>query len=209
MMQMLHHLVHVYGYPFITLAVALECAGILVPGETVFFGSAVYASTTGKLSILLVIAAAAAGAIIGSILGYWVGWLLGQKLLNRYGYRVGLTAKRLTLVRYLFGKHGGKAVFLGRFCTGLRSFTPILAGASLMRWRTFLAWAVAGGVAWPCVHGLVAYLLGNAARRMSGPAGIALGVATLLIVCLVLWFIKKNEARLTDAAIVWEQHEQV
>jgi membrane protein DedA with SNARE-associated domain len=208
-MHTLFHLVHVYGYGIITLLVALECAGALIPGETVFFGSAVYAVTTGKLNILLVIAAASAGAIIGSIVGYWLGWLLGQKVLNRYGYRVGLTHNRLVLVRYLFGKHGGKAVFLGRFCTGLRSFTPILAGASLMRWPVFLAWAVAGGIAWPCAHGLVAYLLGRAARGISGPAGIVLGVVTVIVVIVVFWFIKKNEARLTEAALRWEQHEAV
>jgi membrane protein DedA with SNARE-associated domain len=207
-MHTLVHLVQVYGYGLITVLVALECAGLLVPGETMFFGSAVYASTSGKLSILLVIGAASAGAIVGSLVGYWVGWLLGQKLLNRYGYRVGLTARRLTLVRYLFGKHGGKAVFIGRFCTGLRSFTPILAGASLMRWRVFLAWAIAGGVVWPCAHGAVAYLLGNAARRMSGSAGIALGVGTVIVVLIAFWFIKKNEARLTEAALRWEQHEE-
>jgi membrane protein DedA with SNARE-associated domain len=208
-MHTLFHLVHVYGYGFITLLVAIECAGLIAPGETVFFGSAVYASTTGKLNILLVIGAASAGAIVGSIIGYWLGRQLGQKLLNRYGYRVGLTTKRLILVRYLFGQHGGKAVFIGRFCTGLRSFTPILAGASLMHWRVFLAWAIAGGVAWPCVHGLVAYALGNAARRMSGTAGIALGVLTVTIVIIAFWFIKKNEARLTEAAMRWDQHENV
>jgi hypothetical protein len=36
-----------------------------------------------------------------------------------------------------------------------------------------------------------------------------LGVVTVIVVIVVFWFIKKNEARLTEAALRWEQHEAV
>ncbi len=201
MMHFADHLLREYGYGVITLAIAVECAGLLFPGETIFFGSAIYASTTGHLSIVLIIAAAIAGAIVGNLAGYALGRLIGGKLLSRHGHRVGLTERRLALGRYLFRTHGGKVVFVCRFVSVLRSLGALLAGASGMAFRPFLGWTIAGGVVWPMVHGLFAYALGNTASRLSGPFQVVLGVATVVVVVLVLRFVKRNETRLEEIAM--------
>jgi membrane protein DedA with SNARE-associated domain len=133
--------------------------------------------------------------------GYSIGRLLGEKLLVRHGPRIGLTERRLALGRYLFRRHGGKVVFLGRFCSVLRSFTPLLAGANAMPRRQFAAWTVAGGIAWPALHGGFAYVLGDAASRLSTPVQILLGAAVVAGVVLVLRFLKRNETRLEDMAM--------
>ena len=208
MMHFVDHLLREYGYGVITLAVAIECAGLLFPGETVFFGSAIYASTTGHLSIGWIIAAASAGAVLGNVVGFVIGRQIGAPVLARYGWRIGLTARRLALGRYLFGEHGGKVIFACRFVSVLRSFGALLAGASAMRWAPFLAWSVAGGVIWPCVHGGFAYLLGDAASRMSGPFQVVLAVATIGAVLWVLRFIKRNETRLEEIAMRSEGYER-
>jgi membrane protein DedA with SNARE-associated domain len=208
MIHLADHLLREYGYGVITLALTIECAGVLFPGETIFFGSAVYASTTGHMSILAIIAAAIAGAILGNLIGFGVGRLIGAPLLARHGWRVGLTERRLSLGRYLFRKHGGKVVFFSRFCSVLRSFNALLAGASAMPFRNFVGWTVVGGVAWPCMHGLFAYVLGNAASRLSGPFQWALGLAVFAIVVAVLRFLKRNECRLEELALRSEHYEQ-
>ncbi len=208
MIHFADHLLQQYGIGVITLAVAIECAGLLFPGETVFFGAAIYASTTHRLGIVPVIAAASAGAILGNLVGFMIGRLVGAPVLARHGWRVGLTARRLALGRYLFREHGGKVVFLCRFVSVLRSFNALLAGASAMPWRQFLAWTVAGGIAWPCLHGTFAYVLGDAARRTSGPFRLALGLLTLAAVIWVLRFVKRNEARLEAMAMRSEHYEQ-
>lgn len=204
-MHMLHHLVHLYGYPVITVAIALECAGALIPAETLFFGTAIYATTTGRLSVALVILAAILGAILGSIAGFWIGRFLGRNVIAKHGPRVGLNANRLALVHYLFARHGGKVVFFGRFVSVLRSFTPLLAGASLMRWQVFLPWSIAGGIAWPTAHGLLAAMLGRAAHGVSTQAGIVIGGLAVVAVALAIYFVKRNETRLTEEALRWEQ----
>jgi membrane protein DedA with SNARE-associated domain len=201
MMHFIDHLVRHYGYGVITLAVALECAGLLIPGETVFFGSAIYASSTGRLNIVEVIAAASAGAMIGNAVGFSIGRLLGEKLLGRYGARIGLTERRQAVGRYLFRRHGGKMVFFGRFVSVLRSFTPLLAGANQMPKRHFAAWTIAGGIAWPVLHGAFAYALGDAASRMSLRVQIGVGALILASVALLLRFIKRNEKQLEDMAV--------
>jgi membrane protein DedA with SNARE-associated domain len=207
MIHFADHLLREYGYGVITVALALECAGLLVPGETIFFGSAIYASTTGHLNIAWIISAAIAGAIIGNLIGFSLGRLIGSRLLARYGWRVGLTDRRLALGRYLFRQHGGKVVFFCRFVSVLRSFNALLAGASAMPWRNFISWTIVGGVAWPCAHGLFAYLLGNTARRASEPVQIVLGLGTLAVVVLVLRFVKRNEVRLEEIAMRSDAYE--
>ena len=79
----LTHFLTAYGYWAVLLFVALESAGIPLPGETMLLVAAIYAGTTHHLSLPLVIAAAASGAILGDNLGYWVGREGGYRLLRR------------------------------------------------------------------------------------------------------------------------------
>ncbi|MEJ0044847.1 MAG: DedA family protein [Rhodospirillales bacterium] len=136
MLQTAYHLLHLYGYPLVIFMIALECAGLLVPGETVLLAASLFASH-GHLNIFLVVASASLGAVIGNLAGYGLGRVLGHTLLSRYGGRVGLTRQRLAVGRYLYALHGGKMVFFGRFGVVLRSFSPVLAGANDMPLRPF------------------------------------------------------------------------
>ena len=160
-----------------------------------------YCATTGRLSIYGVIPAAIVGAIMGDNVGYLIGRWAGFRLLRRYGRHVGLTDRRLDLGRYLFKRHGGKVVFIGRFIAVLRTFVALLAGANHMEWKSFLLWNAVGGVAWASLYGVGAYLLGNAVSRITGPVGIGLGaVAVVCIVVAVVFLLRHNEKRLEDVA---------
>jgi membrane protein DedA with SNARE-associated domain len=207
MFHFAEHALLEYGYGVITVALALECAGLLIPGETVFFCSAVYASTTHHMNIAAIVGAAIAGAIIGNLAGFALGRLIGAHLLSRYGCRIGLSHRRMALGRYLFRQHGGKVVFFSRFVSVLRSFNALLAGASDMPARNFVFWTVIGGIAWPIAHGTFAYLLGNTARNLSGPLQVALGLAVVAGVVIVLRFVKRNESRLELLAMQSEHYE--
>ena len=204
-MHTIAHLLHQFGPALIFGVIALECAGIILPGETVLITAALYASH-GHISIFLVVGLAAAGAIAGNIVGYLIGRWLGETLLARHGWRIGLNNRRLALGRYMFARHGGKMVFFSRFAALLRSFAALLAGANMMRWRPFLLWSVVGGFAWPCVTGFGVFMLGNAAKRLSGPASIIFGLTAVAAILVALALAKRNEDRLTEAALNWERH---
>ena len=75
----MEHVVDQYGLTFLFLIVALESAGVWVPGETALIAAGVLASG-GHLSIVAVIAVAAAGAILGDNVGYWIGRRYGRRL---------------------------------------------------------------------------------------------------------------------------------
>jgi membrane protein DedA with SNARE-associated domain len=204
MIHNFHHLLHAYGYPVITLIVALECAGIILPGETMLVAASLAASH-GHLKIGLVVGAAASGAIIGNLAGYGVGYFLGNQVLARHGWRVGLNARRLALGRYMFARHGGKMVFLARFAAVLRSFSGLLAGANAMPWRSFVLWSVIGAVTWASIIGFGAFWLGNKAKQLTGTASLAFAVGTIMLIGFALYLARRNEHRLTEQALAWER----
>src|SRR5256886_11489333 len=121
--------------------------------------AAIYAGTTGRLSIFWVIVASAAGAILGDNIGYVIGRTGGYRLVKRYGRYIRLEENRLRLGQYLFQKHGSKVVFFGRFISVLRIFAAFLAGVNQMHWRRFLIFNAAGGIVLSTLHRVAAYLL--------------------------------------------------
>ena len=140
-MELVPHLQHVvatYGYLAVFVIVALESAGIPMPGETVLVTAAIFAAS-GTLKIYWVIGAAAAGAIIGDNCGYWIGRELGFPLIYRFGHYIRLDEKRLKVGQYLFLKHGGKIIFFGRFVAVLRAFAAFLAGVNRYNWEEFFS----------------------------------------------------------------------
>lgn len=196
----LTHFLATYGYWAVLLAVAVESAGVPVPGETMLLAAAIYAGTTHHLSILLVIAAAAAGAIVGDNLGFLLGREAGYRLLHRYGRYVHLDERRLKLGHYLFQRHGGKVVFFGRYVAVLRTWAAFLAGTNRMAWNRFLLYNASGGVLWAAVYGVGGYVLGHNVQRFMGPVGsvtLALGVLAVITSVIVL---RRQERRLCDEA---------
>ena len=172
-MDFVHHLhetIATYGYFAIFAIVAMESAGIPMPGETVLVTGAVLAGE-GTLKIYGVIGAAAAGAIVGDNCGYWVGREFGFPLVYRYGRYVRLDERRLKLGQYLFLKHGGKIVFFGRFVAVLRAFAAFLAGVNRFKWEEFFLYNAAGGIVWASIFGAGGFWLGRAFEHYARPVG--------------------------------------
>jgi membrane protein DedA with SNARE-associated domain len=65
----LNSLVPTYGPWIIFGIVALESAGVPLPGETILVASALLSATTSEIDIVVVVLAAAAGAIVGDGVG--------------------------------------------------------------------------------------------------------------------------------------------
>src|SRR5260370_29288698 len=75
-----------YGYWAVFACIAIESTGIPFPGETMLLVAAIYAGTTHQLSLVLVIASAASGAILGYNPGFWAGRGGGYRRVHRYGH---------------------------------------------------------------------------------------------------------------------------
>jgi membrane protein DedA with SNARE-associated domain len=193
-------LLDTHGWAVVGLLTGFEAVGLPLPGETALIAAGVYAGDTGRLSIVTVVAAAAAGAIIGDNIGYLIGRTLGGRALRRWGPRIGLTEDRQLLGRYLFVRHGAKVVLFGRFVAVLRTLAALLAGANRMSWPRFLAANAAGGLLWACFWGFGAYAFGAGIRHIIGPVGIALAVAALVGAAAGLVYVRRHEQQLIAEA---------
>ena len=186
----LGHLLATYGYLFLFLVIGIESFGVPLPGETALVTAAAYAAS-GRLHIVGVIAAAAAGAIFGDNAGYWLGREGGVALIHRFGKRVGLDDAKLARAHAFFERYGARTVFIGRFVALLRSWAAVLAGVACMPYRTFTLYNALGGVAWATLFGTLGYVFGRNLPRLEryiGQASIALVVLALAgAVGLLAW----------------------
>jgi len=196
----LDSLLATYGYLAVFIFVGVESLGVPVPGETMLVTAAIYAGTTGRLSIFWVIVASSAGAIVGDNIGYAIGRTGGYRLLKRYGRYIRLDENRLWLGQYLFRKQGPKVVFFGRFVSVLRIFAAFLAGVNRMHWRLFLIFNAAGGIVWSTIYGVAAFLLGKQLLQLSGRLDLVLAVIGVALIITVIVFLRRNEARLQREA---------
>jgi membrane protein DedA with SNARE-associated domain len=183
------------GYAVVFAFIAIETMGIPVPGETALIAAALLAHD-GQLEIVPLVAIAAAAAIIGDNIGFAIGRTGGRRLVLGRG---PLQGQRRRLVEYgepFFERHGPKAVFLGRWISGLRIASAWLAGINGMRWPTFLFWNALGGIAWAASIGFAVYALGDAAEhiiKVAGPVAAALTIAA--IVAFLVWRRRREKAR--------------
>ncbi len=187
------HLVEVFGYPLMFLAVMAESSGVPVPGETGLITAAVLASQ-GKLQIELAIPLAALAAIVGDNIGYQIGRKGGRWLLERPGRFERQRRQVIETGEPFFERHGPKAVFFGRFVLGLRVWASWLAGATHMRWRSFFLWNAIGGICWATAIGLIAYFLGKAAGNAIQTFGL-FGLFAVLVVLVGVFFAHRRHGR--------------
>jgi membrane protein DedA with SNARE-associated domain len=187
-------LVHDYGLAILFLLIAMESAGIPLPGETALVAAGVLASR-GDMDIVAVIVIAAVAAILGDNVGYWIGRLGGRKLLQRWGRLERHAARVLPWSERFFRRHGAKTIFLGRFIAVLRVTAAWMAGISHMHWWRFFLWNAAGGICWAALVGLVAYYAGRAAADAISRYGLFAGAAivVLLVVGAVVYrFVRRR-----------------
>jgi membrane protein DedA with SNARE-associated domain len=137
-----------YGYLVVLFGVMLESMGVPLPGETILIAAGVLAQR-GHLVLGEAVAFGMLGTVLGDQIGYRIGRVGGRPFVLRWGRYVLITPERLGRAEAFFGRHGGKAVFLARFFSGLRVFGALVAGTSRMRWRTFLFYNALGGAVWP------------------------------------------------------------
>ena len=183
------------GYPLIFLIVMIETGlGIpLAPGElaTVFGG---IAAAEGELELQWVIGAAAAGAIVGDNIGYVIGRKGGRRLLERPGWFFKQRQQVLAIADPFFERHGPTAVFVGRWLPFLRVYASWLAGASRMRWGSFVLWNAAGGIAWAVSMGLLGYYGGAAGARVLEETG-KYGVIVVVLGAIGAFFLYRRQQR--------------
>ncbi len=83
-----------------------------------------------------------------------------------------------------YAKYGGKTIIFARFIPAIRTFAPIVAGASNMKYRTFLLFNVIGAFLWAGGVTYLGYFLGRQFKKMGLEIDQVLLPALLVIIVL-------------------------
>lgn len=133
--------------------------GFFLPGDTLLFGAGLAASQ-GELSLPWLIGATVIAAIIGDNVGYSIGRRTGSRIFSK---KDGIIFKQeyLEKAESFYAKHGGKTIIIARFTPIVRTFAPVVAGASKMDRSRFFAFNIIGGILWGAGMPVLGYYVGS------------------------------------------------
>lgn len=162
--------------------------GLLAPGETVILVGGVVAGQ-GEIDIVALIAIIWVCAVAGDMTSFFIGRRLGRGFLVKHGPRVQITEARIEQTEAFFARHGGKAIFLGRFVGLIRAVAPFLAGSSGMSLRRFAPYDILGAGLWGTTFALLGFFFWRSIDRVleiAKTGSLALGTIIVLTVLIVI-----------------------
>jgi len=117
-----------------------------LPGDSLLFVAGAVAAPEGGLDVVVLMAVIIVGAVLGNTLNYHIGAWLGRRIYD--GTIRWIDPVALKRTRDFYERHGGKTIVISRFVPIVRSFAPLVAGASGMDRRRFQLHNVTGAVLW-------------------------------------------------------------
>jgi len=173
-----------------------------LPGDSLLFVagavSAMPRAQAEGLDVYLLMLVITVGAILGNTLNYQIGAWLGQNVYD--GSIKWIDKGALDKTHAFYEKHGGKTVMIARFVPIVRSFAPLVAGASGMDYGKFQLYNVLGAVVWVVTIVYGGYLFGNVPviRDNLGVIlifGIGIVLGPLVIAALGRWVARNWQRR--------------
>lgn len=133
----------------------------LLPGDSLLFtGGLLAAAPNPPVNIWVLAISVSVVAILGDQCAYFIGRRIGPALFDKEDSRF-FKKHYVTQSHAFFEKHGPKTIILARFVPIVRTFTPVLAGVSYMRYPLFLGFDIVGGILWGAGMTLLGYFLGS------------------------------------------------
>lgn len=159
-------LVGVAGIAGIIFAESGLLIGFFLPGDSLLFtaGFLVHQNILNvnihALVVLLFVAAA-----LGDSVGYAFGQRVGRRLFQRKDSLL-FHKENLRRAEEFYEKNGAKTIVIARFVPVVRTFAPIIAGISNMKYKTFLVYNLIGAFLWAVGLTYLGYFAGGAIEAL-------------------------------------------
>jgi membrane-associated protein len=158
--------VGLFGIFAVVFAESGLLVGFFLPGDSLLFTAGFFASSPSSipdalhLPLFPLLIGCVVAAIVGDQVGYVFGRRVGPALFRRPESRL-FKPENVDKAREYFDRYGAKTIVLARFVPIVRTFAPIVAGVSQMKYRTFVTYNVVGGALWAIGVTLLGYWLGQ------------------------------------------------
>lgn len=190
--------------------------GFFLPGDSLLFTAGLLAATTPNIDqgghfanvfpapIYIIIPGCFIAAVLGDQVGYAFGKKTGPSIFKRPNSRL-FKQENVQKSEEFFERHGSKTIVLARFVPVVRTFTPVIAGVSRMRYKTFVTYNVIGGLVWAVGVTLLGYLLGQRFPGLGEKLDIVIPVIIVLsLVPIAIEYLrhrsKKKSVEIADEA---------
>jgi membrane-associated protein len=131
-----------------------------LPGDSLLFAvGALCAVPQSGLDIVWSVGLLTSAAILGNTVNYRIGRMIGQRAFT--GEYKLINPHHLARTKLFYERYGGRAIVITRFAPILRTFAPFVAGIGQMAYARFLAFNIAGGVAWVGGFITAGFVFGN------------------------------------------------
>jgi len=134
--------------------------GFFLPGDSLLMAAGLFSARGDLPNIALISIGCAVAAVVGDQVGYAFGKKAGPRIFKRPDSRF-FKHENVERAEEFFEHYGPKAIVLARFVPIVRTFTPIIAGAGNMQYKTFVTYNVVGGVIWGAGIPLLGWGLGS------------------------------------------------
>jgi membrane-associated protein len=183
MLEGLIHFITGLGW-LAVLAVIYAESGLLIgfflPGDSLLF-TAGFLVQQGifQINIHVFVLLLFVAASLGQSTGYLFGKKVGRKLFDRENTRF-FRKENLVRAELFYEKYGPVTIILACFIPFVRTFVPIVAGISKMKYREFVIYNIFGAAVWTSSF----TYLGFYAGKVLSDLGVNVEIAALIIIAL-------------------------
>jgi membrane-associated protein len=185
------------------VAIMLETSifiGLIVPGDTVVLIAS--AGVSDLADFFWLIGAVLVGSMIGETIGFSIGRLFGKQIRSsKLGQRFG--EHNWHRADVFVEKRGGPAVAISRFLPVLHSLVPVVAGATKMRYKTFISWTFGACLVWSSVYVSIGYIAKASYQEVASnfKFGALIFVAIIALFIFLVHLAKKKISKEADRMI--------
>ena len=163
----------------------IEAMGLPFPGGVMIMFSG-FLINQDKLDFYPVFLIAVAGFNLGASIAFGIGRRVGDPLFDRYGKYLRVKNFSLSQARRQLEKSAPLFIIAGRFVPMISNITPYLAGASGLRWLSFLFYNFVFTIIWVSVNISIGMLFGHNWHLIAGYLNNKLPVAALALLVIYL-----------------------
>jgi membrane protein DedA with SNARE-associated domain len=165
---------------------------LLFPGTSLLIAAGALMAA-GSLPYLPIVLGAITGAVLGDTISFWIGHRFGGGIARLWPF--SRNPALLSSGTKFFARHGGKSVFIGRFCGPIRAVIPLAAGVMRMPRDRFWFANVTSAIVWAPMLLFVGDAVGDIGNSLVGSTNTVLLVfsgLTLFGVAGAIWATLKS-----------------